>query len=174
MEKEKYLPSRELLQELVFALAYYIERQIVSHDLMLKLGIDAQDIASRGAAGCVQVPSYGYVENQDGVWRYNIHGKGFRIIHTVTKEPIDWECPSYVKFDDFFFLRHLKWRLQFLDEKRQIPKLAAWVENHQNRIESVLPLLDTLRNMGIISKGNTLNSSINLGSYPDNEQQKRQ
>jgi|GEM_PF-2370496 len=46
-------------------------------------------------------------------WRYSIHGRGCRLIHLETGEPLDWDHGHKRSFDFYFFMTWLKWRFNF-------------------------------------------------------------
>src|SRR5689334_11936237 len=56
-----------------------------------------------------------------GEWTYSLHGKGCMLRNSITGEEIDWDCPNPRRFDRYFFLEHLRWRLE--TEKDSFPQI---------------------------------------------------
>ena len=72
--------------------------------------------------------------NQTGIWQekngenwtYFMHGGGCRLTNQITGEPIDWDCPSTLRFDTFKFAFHVEWQLErFSDKYTNLKKLVS-------------------------------------------------
>src|SRR5260221_11415033 len=46
------------------------------------------------------VPQKGYW-GENNEWEYFFHGGGCRLIHSMTREPIDWDPPEILRFDKY-------------------------------------------------------------------------
>jgi hypothetical protein len=97
----------------------YVVRQALVRDAMNDLRPDLLVVA--GDKGSYEhliqmtkryshVPQSGQWGN-DKEWRYFIHGRGGRLTHTITQEPIEWDAPDIHTFDGFWFLNYLQWLL---------------------------------------------------------------
>ncbi|MDX2138742.1 MAG: hypothetical protein SF123_11665 [Chloroflexota bacterium] len=49
---------------------------------------------------------------EDYEWKYFIHGLGCKLVHTQTKEPIEWNTPNLRSFDMYWFINWLNWYLK--------------------------------------------------------------
>lgn len=80
----------------------------------------------------IRVPRKGVWKDKSGqAWNYILHGGGCLLENPETQEPIDWDCPNPRAFDDFFFTRHLDWRLKQGDNE------LKHVEELQDEIEAM-------------------------------------
>lgn len=52
---------------------------------------------------------------QGGIWRYSwrhwARGVGCELVHINTGEPIEWDVPDLMAFDEIWFWNHLSWRI---------------------------------------------------------------
>ncbi len=51
-----------------------------------------------------------------GEWSYYIHGRGCRLVHARTREPIEWDSPDLQTFDPSWFAHWLEWWSHDTDE----------------------------------------------------------
>lgn len=80
----------------------------------------------------IRVPRKGIWKEKSGqVWNYVLHGGGCLLENPETQEPIDWDCPNPKAFDDFFFIRHLDWRLKQGDDE------LRYIHEFHNEVQSI-------------------------------------
>jgi|GEM_PF-4123426 len=109
--------------ELKLLIQRYVERQQLVYDIIQKLHPDfllchklktATDAETHQILDMVKsykdVPQSGFwgVNNE---WQYFFHGGGCRLVHTVTKEPIDWDPPDITIFDLHKFKPYVVWSI---------------------------------------------------------------
>jgi hypothetical protein len=106
-------------------------------------------------AEAVRVPQTGIWNDHEGnTWHYYLHGGGCRLTHTITGEPIDWDCPNPLTFDPWFFRFHLAWQLQSPDHNNQLVHVAEWVQAYG--LHAIDRLLEEMRSEGLINTDWTL------------------
>lgn len=95
---------------------------------------------------------------QSGIWNsnwdYYIHGKGCRLTHLSTHEPIEWDAPNIDQFDLYWFANWLVWMMR---QENTFPvdvmdSLSGI--NSQEIIERVRPYLEELVTTGILVVNN--------------------
>ena len=110
--------------------------------------------AVRRARSRKPVAQQGFWGNS-GEWVYFLHGKGCRLRNTLTGEVIDWDCPNVAAFDPYFFLEHLRWRLE-MEEESSLPTVRKWVSRDPEGLESIIQLIDQMMEEGLINPDWTL------------------
>ena len=95
------------------------------------------------------------VWGDSGEWIYLLHGKGCRLRSTLTGEVIDWDCPNVEAFDSYFFLNHLRWRLE-TEEESSLPRIREWVSRSPDGLESIIQLIKQMIENGLINPDRTL------------------
>ena len=125
MNKGHLAPGQSVL---VLLIAEYVGRQELVLDVMRDYRPDwlAKDRAERQRIqeGMKRPPSSGRWD-ADRDWRFWFHGIGCQLVHTVTREPIEWDLttdedgnPLVSSFDGGWFLNWLQWRVR--DPRRPI------------------------------------------------------
>jgi len=89
-----------------------------------------------------------------GEWVYFLHGKGCMLRNIATGEMIGWNCPNARAFDPYFFLEHLRWRLE--TEEGNLPRIREIVASSSEGLESVIQLLKRMIEAGLINPDWTL------------------
>jgi len=89
---------------------------------------------------------------EDKEWRYFIHGRGCRLIHRVTGEPIEWDGPEVQRFDPYWFLNWVVWLLTQEDKSEPIRTIKALCENlHDEDVKTLIfSVLDQLQQAGVL------------------------
>jgi len=88
---------------------------------------------------------------EDKEWRYFIHGRGCRLIHTVTKEPIEWDAPDVQRFDPYWFVNWVNWLLTQGDENKIIPIIKSRIEEQTDGLRNLIfDLLEQLQQLGAL------------------------
>lgn len=107
-----------------------------------------------------EVPQKGYW-GANNEWEYFVHGGGCRLVHTVTKEPIEWDASDIRRFDKFWLVNYLEWLFQQQTEDEWIEVLktrfaersAALPQGFHSKLhEFIFPLLEELSQVGILSE----------------------
>lgn len=83
-------------------------------------------------------------------WIYFLHGKGCRLRNTLTGEVIDWNCPEVEAFDPYFFIEHLKWRLE-TEQEDSLPEIRKWISDHSQDFNSIIQIIDHMVSLGLIT-----------------------
>jgi hypothetical protein len=87
-------------------------------------------------------------------WDYFIHGGGCRLIHKVTKEPIEWNAPDINKFDPYWFCNWVQWLLSQSTEDESEKEIVFTLESRlksqdiKEMRKIVFELLNQLRDKG--------------------------
>lgn len=113
-------------------------------------------------------------------WEYFIHGRGCRLIHTITGEPVEWDVYDLNTFNQDWFVHHLEWLLKQTYQDESLTQVNVWLENElkpsaseSNRYcqlrELILPLLEQLRDSGLLQRDDS-QFRYTL-SYPPNDNQ---
>lgn len=100
-------------------------------------------------------------ENKE--WEFYLHGAGCRLTHKITNEPIEWDVGSLDRFDRFWFVYHLEWRLDSDVADEDISVIRAWLKKRLETWSETKPLygplqddifsvLEELRDLGILSR----------------------
>lgn len=89
---------------------------------------------------------------EDKEWRYFIHGRGCRLIHTVTKEPIEWDAPDVQRFDPYWFVNWVDWLLTQEDKSEHIRIIKTQCKDQHNEDVKTLVfnVLDQLQQAGVL------------------------
>jgi len=90
-----------------------------------------------------------------GVWVYYLHGKGCRLHNTLTGEVIDWDCPNVEAFNPYFFINHLRWRLE-TEDKSSLSSIRDWVSQSPDGLESIIRLVEQMKETGLVNPDWTL------------------
>jgi hypothetical protein len=135
--------------ELFEAICHFMGRQALVIEAVSNLGILPENLAAGVMGWHGKAASRGQWGEE---WDYGLHGSGCLIVNQHTGEPIDWNAPDPHAFDPYFFIHHLKWRL---DHKADLPLLRAHIEAHGAK--SVATLITDLVADGIISPEYHLN-----------------
>jgi len=127
---------------------------------------DLKDMVARAIKRNFKLfPQKGIWTDDNGqVWEYYMHGGGCCLIHTITGEIIDWDCPDTKSFDPFKFSYHLLWQLENQKEKypclrEHVDKKAAELSVEQKRLffsDFSEQLIDDLIADGLITPNYTL------------------
>ena len=87
----------------------------------------------------------------DNEWRYFIHGRGCRLVHTKTKEPIEWDGPDVQRFDPDWFVNWLDWLRTQRDKSEAIRLIEARCqEDHESVQILIFNVLDQLQQAGVL------------------------
>jgi hypothetical protein len=62
-----------------------------------------------------------------GEWRHFAHGYGCRLTHIHTGEPLEWDAPDLLAFDEYWFGNHLTWRIQQTLSPDQVEAYSQWL-----------------------------------------------
>lgn len=62
-----------------------------------------------------------------GTWKHWAHGHGCRLTHLETGEPIEWDAPDLLAFDDSWFGNHLEWRIQQTLSSNKAKTHSLWL-----------------------------------------------
>jgi uncharacterized protein DUF6896 len=103
-------------------------------------------------------PTKEYIKNtqngfwgKDKKWKYFIHGRGCRLVHTVTNEPIEWDAPELRRFDPYWFANWVEWLLAQETESEQIRIIKAQLIDQQEDLRTFLfNVLDKLQQAGAL------------------------
>jgi hypothetical protein len=115
---------------------------------------DTQDGVTQEKA---DVPSIGYW-GEKSEWEYFIHGLGIKLIHTTTREPIEWDGPDVNTFDQYWFLEHLEWLLEQGTDNEDILPIKDHLTKSDVAFEDVIfELLSQLASKGFLIKSEKLN-----------------
>ena len=88
---------------------------------------------------------------EDKEWRYFIHGRGCRLIHRVTGEPIEWDAPEVQRFDPYWFVNWLDWLLAQEDRSEAIRIIETQCKEHSEDVKTlVFNVLDQLQQAGVL------------------------
>ncbi len=113
-------------------------------------------------------------------WEYFIHGRGCRLIHTITGEPVEWDVYDLNTFNQDWFIRHLEWLLKQKNQDKSLISVKVWLENKLKPSASesnyydqlrklILPLLEQLRDSGLLQRD--VSQFRYTLSYPPNANQ---
>lgn len=94
-------------------------------------------------------------------WEYKVHGRGCRLIHIDTLEPIEWDSPEVNRFDPSWFIQWLEWAITCLPS--QPPKRQEDLKVLQKFCSTTNTPLDKVVN-------NALNSMVSQGILKDDKQ----
>ena len=133
--------------ELYVSIVAYVSRQQLVVEAVKDQGVDPANLVY----GTFGWRSHTEQRGQWGEWDFTFHGSGCRLKHRETGEPIDWDGPDPLRFDRFFYLVHLEWRL---DEGHDLPELRTFVK--QNGQTAVTKLMDDLIDFGVLSASSKL------------------
>jgi len=116
---------------------YFLERQKLVARAMLDIHPGPLRMAGRHILGIQIEPYYqrwleridtdeNFHSNwQSGIWldewKHWAHGYGCRITNLKTGEPIEWDAPDLLAFDQYWFWNHVEWRVSqtVLPDKRE-------------------------------------------------------
>lgn len=84
-------------------------------------------------------------------WDYYIHGRGCRLTHRGTDEPIEWDLPDLEVFDKHWFVNYLNWYAQRGSSFQNLTR------------EQVFATLESLADKGLIERKSTV--QYRLRSY---------
>jgi hypothetical protein len=88
---------------------------------------------------------------EDKEWRYFIHGRGCRLVHTATKEPIEWDAPNVRRFDPYWFVNWLNWLRTQEDKSEAIRIIETHCKEHSEDVKTlVFNVLDQLQQAGVL------------------------
>jgi hypothetical protein len=96
-------------------------------------------------------------------WDYFLHGKGCMLRNSLTGEEIDWDCPNPQRFNRYFFLEHLRWRIKM--EKDNLIQIRKKAENSPNGLDFIIQALEEMVEAGLINRDYTLPNQ----SSPENQ-----
>jgi hypothetical protein len=84
-------------------------------------------------------------------WEYVIHGMGIRLIHTVTKQPIEWDAPNVLCFDRYWLVNYLEWYTAFDVEDEALRIIHDAYRNYQGRFRDfTFDIIDQLQRIGVL------------------------
>lgn len=92
-------------------------------------------------------------------WTYFLHGKGCRLHNVLTGEVINWDCPNVEAFDPYFFLDHLRWRLE-TEEESNLPNIKEQVSLSSDGLESIIQTIEQMKANGFINPDWTLSGDF--------------
>lgn len=61
-------------------------------------------------------------------WRYWAHGLGCRLVHQHTGEPLEWDAPELLSFDERWFWTHLEWRIGQTSKPDKVAAHTLWLQ----------------------------------------------
>lgn len=142
----------------------YIERQEIVREalselrpdllLLSKAGISPQELIE-AAKRHTHVPQTGRWGEE---WLYTIHGKGCRLIHTVTQEPLEWDAGDVKSFDRFWFVNHLNWLLSQNIDEAPLSELKSRLSGSKSDLQRlVFDALSQLEQIGLIVRSSPSN-----------------
>ena len=155
------------LQTAVYSLVRkYVARQELVRDALSELRPDLLMLAEGSisveelielAKRQAHVPQAGRW-GKENEWSYFTHGKGCRLTHTITQEPIEWDAADVQSFDRFWFVNYLKWRLDQDREDESISVLRSWLDGREEKLQGLIfDVLNQLQVMGVTVHSNPLN-----------------
>jgi hypothetical protein len=62
-----------------------------------------------------------------GTWKHWAHGVGCRLTHIESGEPIEWDAPNLLAFDEGWFGNHLGWRIQQTVPSNKVEPYSHWL-----------------------------------------------
>jgi hypothetical protein len=88
---------------------------------------------------------------RDKEWRYFLHGRGCRLVHTVTGEPIEWDAPDVQRFDPHWFVNWLNWLRAQKDTSEAIRMIETEGKERNMDVQIlILNVLDELGQAGVL------------------------
>jgi hypothetical protein len=91
-------------------------------------------------------------------WSYFIHGRGCRLIHTTTREPIEWDAPDIRRFDRFWFMNYVTWLSSQIAKEEDIVRLTSWLDRSDGKPQDlVFGLVQHLWEIGMLTAYDPLN-----------------
>jgi hypothetical protein len=136
-----------LIKDIIEAIQYFLQRQIIAKEILIDLGITPAEIVERGSLSWIdkRIPQKG-ISKSFPEWSYFLHGKECRVVNNYDGEIIDWHCVDVLptSFDPHFFLTHLKWKLK--KEETGLIYVKRAIENDIEKVYSLLPLIYEIRN----------------------------
>lgn len=93
-------------------------------------------------------------------WEYFLHGRGCRLRNVNTEETITWNCPSVLVFDPYFFLDHLKWRIDTHYREDELYHIRKWLQQQSNDLQSILTFIEEMVDNGLINPDFTLPNMV--------------
>jgi hypothetical protein len=104
-----------------------------------------------------QVPQSGQWGNNKE-WGYFIHGRGTRLTHAITQEPIEWDAPDIRTFDGFWFLNYLQWLLHQDTGDETISSVKSWLSNPGTSLQDLIfDILNQLVQKGLLVRSDPSN-----------------
>jgi hypothetical protein len=144
----------------------YVARQTLVRDAMSDLRPDLLVVAKDKESSeqgvqmtqlYSQVPQSGQWGN-DKEWWYFIHGRGARLTHAITQEPIEWDAPDIRAFDGFWFLNYLQWLLHQDTNDKTISVVKSWLSNPGTSLQDLIfGILNQLVHKGLLVRSDPSN-----------------
>lgn len=134
--------SREVINAIGNLLTYYVDRQQIVVAIMIEfrpdiiegLGINKIlniDITRQYQEWQVRIDGFSFAGIWKNEWEYLFHGHGCRLIHKITKEPLEWNAGHPKSFYIGWFARHADWKLQTQKNEPDIEIYRSLKENKQ-------------------------------------------
>jgi hypothetical protein len=133
----------------------FVERQQLVLAALSEIRPDLLDTAGQKAIRptkeYIKLTQSGYW-GKDREWRYFIHGRGCRLIHTATREPIEWNAPDLQRFDPYWFVNWVNWLRAQEVEDNHIRIINSQCKGKQDEdVRSfVFNVLDQLQKEGVL------------------------
>ena len=134
----------------------YLERQGLVLEALREL---RPDLLSESEGEKRRRPSKEYVRlsqagrwGKNKEWDYFIHGRGCRLTHSMTREPIEWNDPDLTRFDPHWFVNWVDWWLHQENQNATLQYVERQLEDHHMPLlDFVFGILNQLRDKGLLS-----------------------
>ena len=138
----------------------YLARQVVVCSALKELRPDILILAEgkrsvdellQARASYAKAPQSG-LWGKDNEWRYFVHGKGCKLTHIITNEPLEWDAPDLTAFDKWWFVNYLEWLIRFKPNDASVRVTVAQMNDEKTDIrESVFEILEQLLTLGLLA-----------------------
>src|SRR5258706_8288380 len=130
----------------------FIQRQSLVHDALKEIRPDLVGVTEEERLR----PSKDYIRatqkgtwGKNNEWDYYIHGGGCALTHVETGEPIEWDTPDLRRFDPYWFVNWVKWKVSqnVTDKSLMFIRSRVGVEDNEFR-KFIFDILGQLSHLG--------------------------
>ncbi len=84
-------------------------------------------------------------------WTYYIHGGGCALTHAITGEPIEWDAPDLHRFDPYWFVNWVKWRVRQNAAAEIVGAISSRIEDQDEEFRKfIFDILGQLSRLGLL------------------------